>query len=106
MYFLNSLTPVRSPLSPQSISRCLIIMAFLSAGEGAGSRGLPLYAQSRSLNIHGFPIAPRPIITMSQPVSESMLMPSSAVVTSPLAITGTDTLSFTFLIMSLSTVPL
>jgi hypothetical protein len=49
---------------------------------------LPLMRAAIWRKIHGFRVAPRPIITPSQPVSRIMRIASSASTTSPLPITG------------------
>ena len=58
---------------------------------GSGGRSSPKIAARTCSNSHGSPSAPRPIITPSQPVSFNKVSAPSAVVTSPLASTGTDT---------------
>ena len=52
--------------------------------------------------IQGFPNAPRPTITISQPVSSIILSASCAVLMSPFPITGIETACFTLRIISQS----
>ena len=64
------------------------------------------WATARSRNIHGFPRAPLAIITASHPVSSKIRAAASRENTSPLAMTGMPTASFTALITHKSALPL
>ncbi len=58
-----------------------------------------------SSNSHGLPIAARPTMTASQPVSSSIRRASSGVSTSPLPVTGMVTTSLTRRITDQSALP-
>ena len=55
--------------------------------------------------IQGFPLAPRATMIPSQPVSSTIRFASSGVNTSPFPITGMDTASLTWRMMSQSALP-
>ena len=81
------------------------IISRISSAPGRG-RSFPVRSYSRrSEKIQGFPWAPRPIITPSQPVSSIMARADAPETTSPFPITGMDTASFTWRIMSQSAFP-
>ena len=67
--------------------------------------GVPFQQAVSSLKIHGFPRAPRPTMTKSQPVSSIILMADVPSTTSPFPITGILTASFTALICDQSAEP-
>ena len=76
-----------------------------SSREGFGGiRPVSRYSVIR-LKIQGFPLAPLATITPSQPVSASIRLAASGESTSPFPITGMETASFTWRMISQSAFP-
>ena len=81
------------------------IISFTS--ESSGFFGTVLCSRYSAVcaKIHGFPCAARPIITPSHPVSSRSAFAFCGESTSPFPITGMDTASFTFRMISQSAFP-
>ncbi len=96
---------MRSPFTEADNSICRTAISHLSATVGSFGSGSPFSAASHWANSQGFPNAPRPIITISAPVTLSILTASLPVKTSPFAITGMFTAFLTSRMISQSATP-
>jgi hypothetical protein len=98
--------PMTGPWDSTDMSRCLSMTAFNSCNPGREIVGSFRCMAAISRNIQGFPRAPRATMTASHPVSFIVLAASPAEKTSPLAMTGMETVALTALITSRSAFPL
>ena len=84
-----------SPFCPAERRNCRTAVSHRSARGGRGGISFPSRAAWARWKIHGLPKQPRPIMAMSAPVYRRIWGASSGSNTSPLAMTGMFTASFT-----------